>query len=704
VTVHSIIEITVTVHSIMACVFDQVRVNLSSMHHAVAFYPNLSPVPVILHANASTGLIRVNTRRSRSNRDQTYARNAKGLVTGITSPQAGNNWIYAYDGVDRLITADNDTNSEDRSFAYDDADNMIYNSGLCTGSAAAPNLVYPAQPGGGTASINLTDTYTAQIVATSSASIYPASDAIDNNTNTLFHSYNTASEWMKLDLGSTYMMTSIVINAYSTTYFNGAVVTLLDASGSPVYTSSPLTGTSVTVTLPNQTRARSVLISSPANQYMVIREVDVMGFVAPAAVTLTRPHAPTAICGTPVTYDGNGNTLSYDIDGAGADLPRTLVYDGENRPLIILRNGVASVMAYGPDTERTSKSYNGATTHYLGNDAELRFDGTTGPQGRITSYLHPDVRRDGLRTDFLVKDHLASNRVAMRVDGAITQMAYGPYGEALSSNGATAPSIGWLQTRGYINERHDPETGLAYHHFRYYDQKLGRFISPDTWDPTLQGVDINRYAYAANDPVNFSDGNGHHWVKSGREKPWSGSNGVWHNHGNSRSEMSQRATYADGVAFSKTEMSDFHRRTFLSQAYGSSFHVGAFAGGLARRFSDPWGYADDVTNIPVIKGPKTALGIFISAKKAAGAVTKSTAWTLGAGKSAAKWAGQMQKRGWTSKQIDDAIQSGKQYPAANNLNPANGATRFVNPQTGRSVVIDNKTGQVIHVGGDGFKY
>ncbi|MBK5571810.1 RHS repeat-associated core domain-containing protein [Ensifer sp. SSB1] len=38
-----------------------------------------------------------------------------------------------------------------------------------------------------------------------------------------------------------------------------------------------------------------------------------------------------------------------------------------------------------------------------------------------------------------------------------------------------------------------------------------RFISPDTWDPTVEGVGTNRYAYAANDPINNSDPNGHLW-------------------------------------------------------------------------------------------------------------------------------------------------------------------------------------------------
>jgi hypothetical protein len=34
-----------------------------------------------------------------------------------------------------------------------------------------------------------------------------------------------------------------------------------------------------------------------------------------------RPHAPTSICGTAIRYDANGNTTSYDPDGAGVIQP-----------------------------------------------------------------------------------------------------------------------------------------------------------------------------------------------------------------------------------------------------------------------------------------------------------------------------------------------------------------------------------------------
>jgi len=298
--------------------------------------------------------------------DQTYTRNAKGLITAIVSPDASRAWTYGYDEIDRLILADNGVGSDDdRTYAYDDADNMIFNSGLC---AANPNLTYPAQ--------------------------------------------------------------------------------------------------------------------------------------GPGSI---RPHAPNSICGTAVTYDANGNTLSYDADGAGPLFSRSFAYDGENRPLTILQNGNAASFAYGADGERTSKAYGSALTHYLGNDAELLVDAAN-PSGLLTSHLHPDVKREGSITSWAHKDHLSSNRLATFMAGGqpTSRHDHGPYGQPLTSNGSTV-----LNGKSYINERYDAETGLQYLHARYYDPNLGRFLTPDTWDPILAEVDFNRYAYSANDPINFSDPNGH---------------------------------------------------------------------------------------------------------------------------------------------------------------------------------------------------
>jgi RHS repeat-associated protein len=135
------------------------------------------------------------------------------------------------------------------------------------------------------------------------------------------------------------------------------------------------------------------------------------------------------------------------------------------------------------------------------------------PRGLLTSYLNADVKREGGITSWGLKDHLASNRLMTYMAGgqATSRHDYGPYGTPLTTNGSTI-----LQGKSYINERFDPETGLQYLHARYYDPDLGRFLTPDTWDPIIAEVDVNRYAYSGNDPVNYSDANGH---LSGPGKP-----------------------------------------------------------------------------------------------------------------------------------------------------------------------------------------
>ncbi|WP_421694512.1 hypothetical protein [Aestuariivirga sp.] len=180
------------------------------------------------------------------------------------------------------------------------------------------------------------------------------------------------------------------------------------------------------------------------------------GSVRPT-VAAHHPHAPTSICSTAVTYDANGNTLSYDPDGsAGPIQPRTITYDRENCPISVTQNGNTASFDYGPDSERTGKSFLGQTRYFLGADAEVAFDAAT-PQRLLTSYLHPDVKREGTAADFLLKDHLASNRLLIRMGGATTKADYAPYGQPLTTNGSSV-----LTGKAYINERFDPETGLIY--------------------------------------------------------------------------------------------------------------------------------------------------------------------------------------------------------------------------------------------------
>jgi hypothetical protein len=79
-------------------------------------------------------------------------------------------------------------------------------------------------------------------------------------------------------------------------------------------------------------------------------------------------------------------------------------------------------------------------------------------------------------------------------------------------------------------------------------------------------------------------------------------------------------------------------------------------------------------------------------------------WKFGKFKSMNKWINQMAKRGWTEKQISEALKSDEFYKAINNVHPNNPATRFVHPVTKRSVVIDDVTNEILQIGGDGFKW
>ncbi len=308
----------------------------------------------------------------------------------------------------------------------------------------------------------------------------------------------------------------------------------------------------------------------------------------------TRPHAPTSICGTPVTYDANGNTLTYDPDGAGPGQVRSFSYDAENRPVSITSQGSNSTFQYGPDGERSRKTNGSATSWYLGGDHELLVD-PANPSGLWSTNIHGDVKRVGAFTSFQSHDGLGSIRVSFAPVGqAVANQShdYAPFGLPITALGLTVP-----QGKGYIDERYDPETGLQYLHARYYDPKLGRFLSPDTWDPTMPGVDINRYAYAGNDPVNASDPNGNHWIAGGGTTIHTDSGGTLHNHpGNGNGTLN---SYGDGEDFGKNRKSltSTQVQGFLGQG-NIDFRAGAYdvPKSLATCFSKDTCTGDPVSN------------------------------------------------------------------------------------------------------------
>jgi hypothetical protein len=72
-------------------------------------------------------------------------------------------------------------------------------------------------------------------------------------------------------------------------------------------------------------------------------------------------------------------------------------------------------------------------------------------------------------------------------------------------------------------------------------------------------------------------------------------------------------------------------------------------------------------------------------------------------KNQAKLERQMQSRGWTYEQIEEAVMSGERFPAKN-FQTGGDATRYIHPKTGRYVIIDNQTNGIIQVGKDDFNF
>jgi RHS repeat-associated protein len=180
---------------------------------------------------------------------------------------------------------------------------------------------------------------------------------------------------------------------------------------------------------------------------------------------------------------------------------------GMNRPSLISVGALAIQHLYGPDGSRLLRRVPKATggfdeTLSLGPELERN------PAGVWTKYLHADVKRVGNGTGaqkfYHHRDHLASIKVISSSTGTEAQrVTYQAFGNRAAQTTAHA------ETKGFIGERHDPETNLIYLNARYYDPVLARFISPDWWDPDRPGVGTNRYAYSDNDPINKSDTNGH---------------------------------------------------------------------------------------------------------------------------------------------------------------------------------------------------
>ena len=98
----------------------------------------------------------------------------------------------------------------------------------------------------------------------------------------------------------------------------------------------------------------------------------------------------------------------------------------------------------------------------------------------------------------------------------VVSYAYDAWGKVLSVSGSLSSTVGAVNPFRYRGYYYDVETGWYYLNARYYDPKVGRFLSPDTIlgaNGGLQGY--NLFAYSNNNPVMFADPSGRSIILTG---------------------------------------------------------------------------------------------------------------------------------------------------------------------------------------------
>jgi RHS repeat-associated protein len=113
------------------------------------------------------------------------------------------------------------------------------------------------------------------------------------------------------------------------------------------------------------------------------------------------------------------------------------------------------------------------------------------------------MRSNGTLT-YLLGDHLGSTSMTTDASGnLISELRYKPWGETRYSSGMIPTQYHYTGQYSYVSD-----FGLLFYNARWYDSALGRFAQADSIIPGgVQGLD--RYAYANNSPLTYTDPSGH---------------------------------------------------------------------------------------------------------------------------------------------------------------------------------------------------
>ncbi len=245
-----------------------------------------------------------------------------------------------------------------------------------------------------------------------------------------------------------------------------------------------------------------------------------------------------------LTYAANGNinrksdagTFTYDVANRVSEInpyvnipaaTQATTYTEFNKIKTISEDGIEATFTYWPDGERASMELTGGANprkvYYAPGYEKIV---TAGNPVRQLSYIDNGdklvailERKDAVQNRYYVlTDYLGSITQIMTVNGTLVEEknfdAWGrqrvPSTWLLNGVGYFPPTYAsndW--NRGYTGHEMIPEFGIINMNGRLYDPLMGRMFSPD---PYIMGKDntqgYNRYSYALNNPLSYTDPNG----------------------------------------------------------------------------------------------------------------------------------------------------------------------------------------------------
>jgi RHS repeat-associated protein len=217
-------------------------------------------------------------------------------------------------------------------------------------------------------------------------------------------------------------------------------------------------------------------------------------------------HRLATIDGLPVTVSPDGRLLTDPVSG------RTYSYSNAGDLASVTQAGsLLGYYGYDPEHRRRTKTTATGTTVYHYDDDGHLLQETNSAGTAIRTYLWADglpiaqIHRLGT-TDtvvYLHTDHEDTPRLATDASGKVIWRWDGnAFGDDYPNEDPGNTGTKTVVNLRFAGQYYDRETGLHYNWHRYYDPRLGRYI---TSDPIGLRGGLNTYAYVGNNPLRYID-------------------------------------------------------------------------------------------------------------------------------------------------------------------------------------------------------